>query len=345
MGQKLLIIIFITALLLGAACSKKSTQPEDPLDRFIAGVSFGSDTLITDMTDPLIISFITIMDRESVENAFSSDPQFGYSPHWALETHFDPNDPDVVADNLRFYLYPDLPFIPNTIYTCSIDTTATDEKSENLPVPFEFEFTTAPTMLMDISPKYDGVDPDNSFPQAIRLSFNTAIDLSTIQQPFVTDPPFEYELYGVSRQKHMFEYRIRSALEAKRQYQVGFSGQIFDIWGNLVDTDTTINFDTGPVEVIYYFPNPYFNLKSKRPIIQVRFNTIMDKQSTEDAFSFSHSVAESSGTFYWLADKALQYFLDHDLLKDEEYTIRVSTSATDTYGTPLSEAFSYTFVF
>jgi hypothetical protein len=69
----------------------------------------------------------------------------------------------------------------------------------------------------------------------------------------------------------------------------------------------------------------------------------MDKQSTEAAFSFGPEIG--SGTFYWLTDKAVQYFLDADLIKGGEYTIRVTTAATDTYGTPLQEEFSYSFIF
>jgi hypothetical protein len=266
MGLKTIIFIIVVIMLLGVACSEKSTQPEDPLDRFIAGVSFGADTLITDMTDPLIVSFITLMDQESVQGAFSCQPEFGFSPHWTIQTFYDPNNPDIIPDRHQFYLFTELPFMPNTTYSCTIDTTAASNAGERLPIPFEFQFTTSPPMLMGIEAKYDGVDTNNSFPLAIKLAFNTAMDLSTLQRPFTIDPGFEYELYGISRIKHLFEYRIKSSLTAESHYEIAFSGEIYDVWGNLVDTDTSLDFDTGPVEVIYHFPNPYFNVKSKRPI-------------------------------------------------------------------------------
>lgn len=345
MGRKTINYILIAGLLLAAACAKKSTKPEDPLDQFLAGVSLGSDTLITDMTKPLIVSFVTLMDQGSVENAFSCTPQFEYYPHWTIETSFQPADPEVIPILLQFYLFHDTPFMPNTTYTCMIDTMALNDENENLPVQFEFQFTTAAPMLREISLEYDVLDSNRAFPIDIKLAFNTAIDISTIQQPFITDPEFEYELSGYSRQNHIFEYKIKTPIMAEHNYQIGISGDIFDIWGNRIDTDTSLQFNTGSIEVVYCFPNPHFNVKSKRPIIQVRFNTEMDMESVENAFSFGHEPGIMPGSFYWMTDKAVQFFYDQDLLEGETYTIYVGASATDTHGTPLKSAFSYTFVY
>ena len=345
MGHRIIIGIFLIFVVLGVSCSKKGVVPENPLDRFISGVSFGSDTLITDMTRPLIVSFITLMDQQSVENAFSCEPQFPSTPHWTLETHFNPVDPDVGTDHLQFYLFPETPFIPNTTYRCVIDTTAKDVNDVNLPVPFEFEFTTAPSMLRSIKIIYDQVDSHDCFPIAIRLSFNTSIDLSNAGQPFTVDPPFEYKLNGISREKHLLEYKIMTPLKARTHYQVQFSGEISDAWGNRIDTDTSLAFDTGPVELIYYYPHPGLKLKSTSPIIQVRFNTVMDRPSTEAAFRFGAGMGKISGTFYWMTDKAVQFFYNLPLIRGETYTINVDSTASDIYGTPLQEPFSYNFVY
>ncbi|MBD3218294.1 MAG: hypothetical protein GF310_08460 [candidate division Zixibacteria bacterium] len=339
--RSIILIIFLTAL--GLSCSDNSTGPDDPLDRFIASVSLGSDTLITDLTKPLVINFNLNMDKQSVEKAFSTDPALDYTTHWSTFPVCNPNDSTCYPEFYIFYVYPEEPFLPNTTYQCMIDSSAHDVTDKHLPIPYEFEFTTDASRLMRITAEYDGVDTSNAFPRAVKLWFNNSIDLSTIEQPFTPNPLFDYELYGVSEQKNVFEYRITSPLKSQTEYQIQVDTDIFDTHENPVTTETDTTFTTGSLAVIYFYPNPQVNLKDTYPIIQVRFNTVMDKQAAEDAFSLTDGVIEIPGEFVWFTDKALQYFPDSDLTAGETYTFTVTTSAADTYGAVLQEEFSYSF--
>jgi hypothetical protein len=187
------------------------------------------------------------------------------------------------------------------------------------------------------------VDTLDAFPRAIKLWFNNSIELSTIQEPFTTSPAFNYELYGISDKKNAFEYRITSPLQSQTEYQIKIDAEIFDTHENQVLTEIEGGFTTGKLAIIYYYPNPGVNLKDTYPIIQIRFNTVMDRQATQDAFSFNDGVIEIPGEFVWFTDKALQYFPDFELTAGETYTFLVTTSASDTYGATLEDAFSYSF--
>jgi hypothetical protein len=337
------IILILIILALAISCSESPTGPDDPLDRFIASVSLGSDTLITNLTEPIVINFRLDMDRQSVEEAFSAEPAFNYAVHWTTFPICNPNDPTCYPEFYIFYIYPEEPFLPNTNYHCMIDSSAHDIIGDHLPRPFEFEFTTETSKLLRITAEYDGVDTLDAFPRAIKLWFNNSIDLATVQEPFTANPSFDYELYGISDKKNVFEYRITSPLQSRAEYQIIIDAEIFDTHENQVLTEIDGSFSTGKLAVIYYYPNPSVNLKDTYPIIQVRFNTVMDRQATQEAFSFNDGVIEIPGEFVWFTDKAMQYFPDFELTEGETYTFSVSTNAADTYGVTLEEAFSYSF--
>ncbi|HDS00527.1 MAG TPA: hypothetical protein ENO22_12455 [candidate division Zixibacteria bacterium] len=339
--KSIILVLFISGL--GISCSKSPTGPDDPLDRFIAGVSLGSDTLITNLTEPIVISFHLNMDRQSVEEAFSSEPAFDYDVHWTTFPICNPNDSTCYPKFYMFYIYPQEPFLPNTTYSCMIDSSAHDIIGDHLPRPYEFQFTTESSRLLRITPEYDGVDTLDAFPRAIKLWFNNSIDLSTIQEPFTASPSFDYELYGISDKKNVFEYRITSPLRSQSEYQIVIDAEIFDIHENRVLTEIDGGFSTGKLAIVYFYPNPGVNLKDTYPIIQVRFNTVMDRRTVQEAFSFNDGVIEIPGEFVWFTDKAMQYFPDSGLPEGETYTFSVSTGAADTYGATLDEAFSYSF--
>ncbi len=340
-----IIIIFLIILAGIMACSDSPTAPEiDPFDEFIGRVSHGPDTLIVDMTQPLIISFRKQMNHQSVEEALTITPQFEHEIHWTTFPICSPGDSLCQPIYYQIYLYPDQPFTPGTTYHGTIDSTAfLAEDTVYLPGQYEFEFTTQDARLLSLATVNDPVDSAAAFPTGIRLRFNTDIDPAYMAGPLHGLGQVEYELSKIERQSTIFEYKLVDALRAETDYTVSVDGDIFDQWGNTVTTDQEVTFRTGKIELIYHFPNPDFPLKHDRPIVQVRFNTKMDRQSVEEAFSFSGGLGELPGRHEWYFDNAMMYFLDNDIIKGNEYTIFVDSTATDRYGTGLDQPFSYSF--
>jgi len=317
--------------------------PIEEEDEFVAKVSFGSDSLITSLTKPLIIYFKRDMNRQSVQQAFISDPEFDYTPHWTINPLCDPADPRCKPDYYLFYLYPDQPYRSDTTYHCFLDTTTYDADGERLPERYDFEFTTDSARLLSIEAKSDLIGEDNVFPKSLVLWFNTSMELSYLETPLTALPEIQYELYEISNQGNIFEYRITQPLHARTEYLVQINADIRDIWGKPAAGIREIAFVTDPVRVIYYYPNSQSILKDPNVILQVRFNTVMDKTITERAFSFVGGTEDIFGSFEWISDKAFLFYPDHELTMGGTYTFSVNISAVDLYSSPLGNEFSYSF--
>lgn len=335
-----LIIVILSVALCGCSDLQGPLEEEDV---FVAKVSFGSDSLITSLIKPLIIYFKHDMNRQSVGQAFISDPEFDYTPHWTIDPLCDPADPGCKPDYYMFYLYPDQPYRSDTSYHCFLDTTAYDVDGERLPKRFEFDFCTDSARLVEIEAKSDLIGRDNVFPKSLVLWFNTSMELSYLETPLTPLPEIEYELYEISTQGNIFEYRITKPLHAQTEYLVRVNADIHDIWSKPAAGIREITFVTDPVRVIYHYPNPQSILKDPNVILQVRFNTVMDKNITEGAFSFIGGATDIYGSFQWISDKAFLFYPDHELTMGEAYTFSVETSAVDLYGSPLDNEFSYSF--
>jgi Bacterial Ig-like domain len=333
----------VILLLIITGCGESPVKVIDPLDAIIAGVSFGSDSAIVLMTQPLIISFHLDMVHQSVEDALTFDPAFSYRAHWTTFPPCNSSDIGCYPDFYQIYLYPDTSYCPNTTYTCRLDSTAISIINIKLPHPFEFEFTTDLTRLIKIEALNDMIDSTSVFPLAIRLGFNSTMELNSMAEPFISRPEFDYELYSVSNNHTIFEYRITSALRTETSYIVEADNDLYDVYDNIAVDSKETSFTTDPVEVLYYYPNTGTNLKHRKPIIQVRFNTVMDRESTEASFSIESEGIPLSGHHEWLTDKAMQFFLDNELPEGTQVTFSVSTSAEDTYGAHLKDPHSFTF--
>ena len=331
-------------LLLICGCSKKSTGPDDPLAKIIGQISFGADTLITDINQPLIISFWEEMDQPSVERGLSFEPQFEYTTHWTTYPHCNESDPKCYPKYYQLYIYPENSFQTNLHYSGMIDTTAFDSDSFYLPRQYHFEFTTAFARLKDMKFIALEVDSQGGFPELINLHFNARMDSRTLQQPLTTTPQFEYKLSDSSNYNSVFQYRITSPLRAQTTYSVVLNdATIKDYYGNPLENRGEAQFTTDSIRVIYHFPNPDFLLKHDHPIIQVRFNTIMDREATQEAFLLTDSVTRPSGEFEWLTPQAMMYYLEADLLHGVDYYIIVDTTAADLYGQHLPQKFIHKF--
>jgi len=337
----ILTTIIILAMITG--CSKSPVETVDPLDEIIAGVSFSPSNIIVDMTQPLIISFYLEMVQQSVEDALIIEPAFEYQTHWTTLPLCNSNNFECYPDFFQVYLYPTTSMSPNTKYVCRLETTAVTKSDIFLPHPFEFEFTTDSTRLMKFEALNDIIGKSSVFPITIILGFNTAIELSSMGQPFTSEPVFDYELLSTSNDNDFFEYRITSPLRTETDYIVEADDNLTDIYGNTAVDSRKIMFTTDPVEVLFYYPNEDTNIKSRKPIIQVRFNTVMDHATTEAAFSIESGGIPLSGYHEWLTDKAVLFFMDSELPKGTRVTFSVSTFAEDTYGANLKTPHSYTF--
>lgn len=87
------------------------------------------------LQDRIMISFRTLMDSKSVENAFHVEPIVEGDFHWAS------------GGKSALQFVPRNQFATNTIYHVTIDTTASDTGGTRLSEPYRFSFTTEPIRI------------------------------------------------------------------------------------------------------------------------------------------------------------------------------------------------------
>jgi hypothetical protein len=342
--MRIFILIILVSSVVLTGCEDNPAMPEeDPLDRYIDSVSFNSKTPVGSMTEPLAIYFKRPMDTASVIDAFSSDPGFDFYSNWAIEYSGDSTDivPDLAQHILR--IYPRPAYQTMTSYSCAIDTTAVDTLGFHLPEKLEFEFTTDSARLLQLEIRNPNIPAVENYPRRMRLRFNMPIDEYRVVDPFTVSPEFSY-LNGQSSEDHtIYTYPLTSDLRADTDYTVTIDQQIVDIWGNPVYGLSPHSFRTEPVAVEYHYPEQDTELKGTSVVLQVRFNTSMNRFSAENAFSFSNDVLEISGQFEWISDQAFLFYPDNDLSYQTIYTMAVNTSAEDLFGDNLYEAFTFSF--
>lgn len=343
--MRFLVIATILLAILVYGCEDNPAMPEqDPLDRYIDSISFNSKTPVARMTEPLAIYFKKPMDTASVINAFSSSPDFEFDSRWSIEYSDDSTDvtPDLSQHILRLYPHP--AYQTMTSYSCTIDTTAVDTLGFHLPENLEFEFMTDSARLLTLEVRNPNIPGVENYPRRMRLTFNVPVEEFRVVDPFAVNPEFTYQSGQASEDHTIYTYPLISDLRASTEYTITIDQQIVDIWGNTVYDLNTHSFLTEPVAVEYHYPEQDTDIKGTAVILQVRFNTSMDRFSTENAFAFSNDVLEISGQFEWISDQAFLFYPDDDLSYQTTYTMAVDTSAKDLFGDNLYEAFVFSFL-
>jgi len=98
-----------------------------------------------------------------------------------------------------------------------------------------------------------------------------------------------------------------------------------------------------PLTITGYSPDSSTLASPDNLEIWVRFSTSeVDKTSVEQAFSFSEGSAPMEGSYSWNGDR-MTFIPLQGLSMGKSYTLRVSSSAEDSYGNNLKGEFSFTF--
>lgn len=89
--------------------------------------------------------------------------------------------------------------------------------------------------------------------------------------------------------------------------------------------------------VLNSFPGQSESVGTGKPSIWIEFSKSMDKSKTEKAFSLSSPFYQTpKGKFRWVSDRKLYYDLESSLQYGGYYTLRISSSAEDSFGNKLS---------
>lgn len=277
----------------------------------------------------IYIYFNTIMDRESVEEAFEIHPPTAGELSFSGEQSKNGSS----RDRLLFKADPFLK--TNTLYTISLDTTAHDTSGIAISEPLSFFFITEKLKIDWTYPRQDWVDVSTSGP--IRIRFNAAMNESTAEEAFSIVPDvegdFDWPLPGE------LNFDPDQVLASNTLYTIEIDESAKDLDGTKLQQDYSFSFTTAEIRII---SSPAYgaNYVHSDDNIQLYFNTDMDQLSLVNAFSMIDSDSvEIQGDFSWSGLTKMIFDPDSSLALGKAYTVTVSTDAMDIRGVHMPEEF------
>ena len=313
------------------------------------------------------IMFTRPMDRESVEEAFSTDPpsqgifywgQYSEAPSYIYYEDawknggFDPGATITTYSKITSFTYrmAQKDSWVDTTYHVTLATSAKDTSGNHLRFPLTFSFSTiqSETSLNGIQtfPYHGDVDVDLISSNGITISFPRNMDpVST--EAAITMTPDADRIYIWPSKNQLIIYS-GGPFYADSQYEITIDSTAEDLDGIRLGQPFSFSFHTAPIGLESTYPrNGELFVNNTDPFITMWFNTYMIKSTVQNAFSISPAVSGSFkwGTKYSDNDKTAITFLPAgSLAANTKYTVTINNTAEDLYGAHMNEAYSFSFI-
>lgn len=228
-----------------------------------------------------------------------------------------------------------------TTITATVEAGLTDVSGGLLADAFTWTFATAAPRLLEVSPEpgSEAVPRD----AVIRLTFNGPMDRASVETAFSLTTPDGTPIQGTfewSEDGREVSFVPAAPLDYAASYRVRLGPEARSAGGTLLVTSLDTAFQTvGTPAVLSSQPAEGAQHDPLRQIV-LRFNAPMDEASLRQALSVEPAVEELR-VLWQEQDRELLVF--GRLQPATTYTLRLDTTATDPFGTPLAEPFSLTF--
>jgi hypothetical protein len=145
-------------------------------------------------------------------------------------------------------IYPGGPFLSDTTITVHIDSTARDRDGIKLGREFKFWFRTAPFQVSYTYPTNGQLFVSQS--QAINVSFNNYVTLSSLQQGFVIAPEIPGSIAYAGSYPYdnpgQITFTPSTTYQPNTKYTVTIGNSVRDMYGVSMKTPYTFSFVTRP---------------------------------------------------------------------------------------------------
>ncbi len=310
------------------------------------------------------MTFTQPMDRESVEEAFSTDPptegvfywgQYSYAPSWNYFEDsreyatggFDQSATITTYSKITSFSYriAQKDCFVDTTYTVILSSSAQDTAGNYLRFPLEFSFSTVQSSStingIQTYPYHGDIYVDLISNSGIRITFPRNMDQSSTESAITitpdTDPIFIWP------QSNELTIYTGGAFRADATYEITIDSTAMDLDGVKMGDIFSFSFSTTSVGLSYTYPNNGELFVSRSSDIRLTFNTYMVKSSVQSAFSISPGV---SGSLDWYYDsKTAMIFSYNGLLQaNTKYTVTIGTEAEDIFGMHMKEPYIFSFI-
>ncbi|MCD6165792.1 Ig-like domain-containing protein [bacterium] len=316
----------------------------------------------------IIINFTEPMDRQSVEEAFSTIPSTEGTFYWSQRI-YEPysrwsgaysssslGGGGYQSAELTTYSHiRSMMYILNQRY-CWVDTTyqvilstaAHDTLGNHLEFPLQFSFSTVEsrTTLTSIQtdPEDGAQDVSLRHYMSIFITFPKRMDPTSVENAISITPQTEFGEVFLWPEANELKIYTGGPLMADTTYIIRIDSTAKDLDGNPLDEPFQFSFRTEPVRIRKTSPQNGEIYVDRWPKIYIYFNTYMIRSTLPGAFSILPSV---EGNFYWDDDDPTKvYFRPQgtSLLPNTKYTVTIDTTVLDLHGTPLKEPYQFSFV-
>jgi len=312
----------------------------------------------------LSILFTRPMDRESVEEAFSTNPPSEGIFHWG---QYSRQPSEVYFTDM----YGDWGYIPeatistyskitafsyqmaqkdshvDTTYHVMLSTAAKDTAGNHLRFPLEYSFSTiqSSTTIYGIqtSPYHGDIEVNLISSGGIQITFPRNMNQSLTENAISVTPDVD----------HLFIWPAYNQLTiytggvflADTIYNITIDSTAEDLDGVKLGKIFDFSFETASVQLTNTYPrNGELFVNYDDPYIRLYFNTFMKKSSVENAFKI---VPFINGSFEWSSSTSktsIRFNPSGNFLPNTKYTVSIASTAEDLFGSKMKSPYSFSFI-
>ncbi len=275
--------------------------------------------------DPITVTFSETMDDSVPASVFTISPSVAGTLSWAVGMLVFTPDDDLPGD---------------TFYTVTISTDAADLVGHNLASPYQFTFTTHE----DVPPTVLSTDPADSandvlIDASVGVTVSEPMDQTATEAAFSISPPVAGSFSWAG---DTLTFDPASDLPHETDYTVTVDTGATDVFGNPLAAPYSFTFRVPDVIAPYVLSTSPTDAATDVPLsasVTVTFSEDMDPAATAAAFSIEPAVSGTPS----VSGAVLTLDPSGGLESDTEYTVTITTGATDLVGLGLAADYTFTF--
>ncbi len=308
------------------------------------------------------MTFTQPMDRESVEEAFSTEPStegifywghYSTAPNWIYYgdamgySGLDAGATITTYSKITSFSYQvsQKDSYTDTTYNVTLATTAQDTAGNHLRFPLEFSFRTIQSSStingIQTIPYHGDMDVGLISNNGIQITFPRNMEQNSTEKAVHIEPASD--IIFIWPQKNILIIYTGGAFRADTKYSITIDSDARDLDGNRLGNPFSFYFTTASVEVSYTSPVNGELFVSTSDEIRITFNTYMVKSSVQNAIAISPYV---SGTLNWYDNSktTMEFNPSQSLKSNTKYTVTIGTNARDIFGSKLKEPYTFSFI-
>ena len=308
------------------------------------------------------MTFTQPMDRESVEEAFSTDPptegifywgQYSTAPNWIYYENaqkyggFDPGATITTYSKITSFSYrvSQKDSYTDTTYSVTLSTAAKDTTGNHLRFPLEFSFKTVQSSStingIQTSPSHGDIDVSLITYNGIQITFPRNMEPTSTENAISLIP--ESDIIFIWPNYNQLTIYTGGAFHANAMYEITINSTAEDLDGIKLGNPFSFSFSTASVGLSTTYPNNGELFVSTSSNIRLTFNTYMVKSSVQNAINISPEI---SGTLNWYNNSktVMEFNTSQSLQHNTKYTVTIGTEARDIFGSNMKEPYTFSFI-